>query len=130
MSRHSDWARIGNSVNTSTGYEHDSILEGLERWKKRVFAAFQLLAVIIGAAALLLLELGVLQKAWILDFKSPTPTGLNLSPQVETQPGPHVLQPKKQSRKKKKGITTAIRPSAAKRPEAVYFRHSDEVSTR
>jgi len=48
--------------------ESDPVLEFLERWKKRVFAAFLLIASIFGATALLILEYGVVEKAWGLEF--------------------------------------------------------------
>lgn len=50
--------------------EDDKILESLERWKKRVSTAFLLIASIVGAIALLLLEAGVVAKAWSLSFSS------------------------------------------------------------
>ena len=44
-------------------------MEKLEAWKKRVFVAFLLVASIFGASALLILEFGVVEKAWNLEWQ-------------------------------------------------------------
>jgi len=48
--------------------ENDEVVETLEIWKKRVFIAFLLIASIFGATALLILEFGVVEKAWSLEW--------------------------------------------------------------
>jgi hypothetical protein len=48
--------------------ENDKVVEKLEIWKKRVFIAFLLIASVFGATALLILEFGVVEKAWNLEW--------------------------------------------------------------
>ena len=45
----------------------DVILEALERWKKRVIAAFLLLSLLIALTAVLLFELGGVIKVWEME---------------------------------------------------------------
>ena len=50
--------------------ENDKVLEAIDRWKKRIIAAFLLLAVVLAAIALLILESSVILKAWHLEYAS------------------------------------------------------------
>jgi hypothetical protein len=53
--------------------EADTILENLERWKKRVIAAFLLLSLLVAVAAVLLFELGGVIKVWKIEFWDAAP---------------------------------------------------------
>lgn len=55
--------------------ENDSVLEMIDRWKRRAHGAFLLIASVLGAAALLLLEAGIVVRAWELNFSSPHADG-------------------------------------------------------
>jgi hypothetical protein len=50
--------------------ETDKVLETLEQWKKRVFAAFLLIVALQGATALILLDAEVVLNAWRASFGS------------------------------------------------------------
>jgi hypothetical protein len=47
--------------------ETDAVLEALERWKKRLIAAFLLISLFIALTAVLLFELGGVIKVWKLE---------------------------------------------------------------
>ena len=52
--------------------EHDRILQGLDRWKQRVIAAFLLLSLLTGITAVLLFEIAGVLNVWQLEFGSNT----------------------------------------------------------
>jgi len=65
----------GGPVSTPPATDsHDQGLDTLERWKKRLFAAFLLLSLLLGAAALLLLEAGVVYRVGEIEFGAQTET--------------------------------------------------------
>jgi hypothetical protein len=56
----------------------DGILESLERWKKRVIAAFLLLSLLVAVIAVLLFEAGGVFKVWQMEFGSARELGVAL----------------------------------------------------